>query len=393
MSAFEYTGTDAQGQVRHGKVEAPALAAAAEKVRELGLLSLCLRRQDAVPARAEGGADAFAYFNRALADMLRAGIPLPAAVGEIARSIRGGRLAGGLSRVEAALREGRRLDEAVAAAGFPAAYVAMVRAGTASGNLPGVLAAVARSGEGVHRLRGALAHALSYPAMVLVIGAAIAIALLVFGLPYYEDLYRIARMEPTLGIRLASWVSGSPGTAALAGLLPLVGLAAAAWALLRSEAGERLLGRVPVLGPILGGLAGVRFLSCLATLLRAKAPLADALPVALAASGSRRLARQAEGARAAALEGAGLARALDRLDGLPPATGAILELAERAGCVPDAAEELAAFLVEQAAAETETLGAVAFPTAIVAIGLALTAAIVTIVWPHIHFVEQMAGPW
>jgi type II secretory pathway component PulF len=392
---FRYRGTDEQGRLQQGELEAPGLVEASAELRAKGVFSLDLERADAPEAAAPlRDVDAFVFFNQGLAEMSRLGFPLPRAVREISGGMRRGRFRTSLERLEASLREGKSLHEAVAAQGseFPPHYRFMLQAGTSSGNLPAVLTAVARNTEGVRRARRAVLDALAYPAVVLLFGAILVSVFLLLFVPLYQDLNRQYGFEPSVTTRAILGLFGS-----VKAQVALVGGALAAvlggWAFMRRTiAGERLLLRLPLAGRVIGHLWMARFLGCLGVLLRGKAPLADALPVALGASGSLQLAAAAGALGRRAAEGAGVADVLGGAPVVPPEAVSYLALAERSGSVDRAAAELSELLTERAFAEGESLFVVLMPAALLLTGAVLAALFVSLVVPYIAFIERLAAP-
>jgi type IV pilus assembly protein PilC len=391
MATFRFRGTDGHGARAEGEVDAATLEAASEEVRRNGVLSLSLQRVDAAEtAPRPADIDAFSFFNRSLADMTRLGIPLPRAIAEIARGLRGGRFKRDLESVESALREGRSFAQAVSsAASFPPHYRAMLRAGEASGNLAGVLLAVARNSEGLVRVKRALINALTYPLLVLGFGAALSAGFLVYVLPLYERLYRTFGMAPEGVMRLVlGFFSTAAWPVAAAGLLVTAALSTLVW-MNRSPSGEAALYRLPLLGRVLHRIMLARFFGSLGVLLRARAPLPDALPVALAASGSVGLSAEAEYMRAKLAEGRTLGDVLAHAPLVPTEIAGYVALGDKLGRLGDSCSELTDLLTEQAASATETLFLVLFPTALAATGVLLGSACVTLLQPHFQFLERV----
>lgn len=393
MPKFSYWGTDEQGVERRGEVEAAGVLDAARRLRGQGLSLSSLDRVDPVEEpRLTEEMDAFAFFNRSLAGMTRIGFPLPRAVREISRGLRRGRFKASLERLESFLREGKSLEESVAdlPGDFPPHYRWMLRAGAKAGNLPAVLTAVARNTEGFLRVRRALAGALAYPAVILGFGGLLMAGFVAFFLPMLERMQLEKGFpEPTLAVRIAGVVANSAVLQAslLAGVV-VTGVAVWLWAT-RTVGGERFLFRVPVLGSVRKNLIVARFLGCLAVLLRARAPLVDALPVALGASGSLQLARDAERLQTLAREGAGLADVLKEAGVVPQGIVSYLLLAERSGDVQTAAAELSELMTEQALGGSETLYLVLMPVSLILTGALVCALVVSLVLPYVRFVEQI----
>jgi type II secretory pathway component PulF len=392
VASYTYRGTDEQGNEHRGEIEAVGLADASALLRARGILPLAVDAK--APEEAPGrlvGVDAFTFFNRSLAEMTRLGFPLSRAVAEISRGLRRGRFKSALEGLEARLREGKSLHDAVAElpGEFPPHYRWMLQAGAAAGNLPAVLAAVARNTEGLRRARRAVVDALAYPAVILAFAALLIGGFLVFFLPVYRDLYRQYGLEPPITVRALLPLFGTTLVPASLAAGLVAGVLALRAVVKRTEMGERFGFRLPILGRIRRHLCMARLLGSLGVLLRARAPLVDALPVALAASGSLGLARASDRLRARAAEGAGIGDVLRDAPGVPPQVVAYLALAERSGTVPRAAEEVAELLTEQAMSESETLFLLLMPSALVVVGAVLATMFVSLVMPYLSFLERL----
>ena len=79
------------------------------------------------------------FFNQQLAAMLKSGLPLESSLKQLSSSMRRGALRAEVEALEADLAQGVSLDEALGRRKLPELYVAMLRAGLKSNDLPGVL--------------------------------------------------------------------------------------------------------------------------------------------------------------------------------------------------------------------------------------------------------------
>ena len=109
----------------------------------------------------------FSFVNQQLAGMLKSGIPLEGALRQLSATMRRGALRGELEKLEADLTQGVPLAEALARRKLPEFYVAMLRVGIQSNDLPGVLVLVADHYQRTHALWTRLKGLMIYPVMVL----------------------------------------------------------------------------------------------------------------------------------------------------------------------------------------------------------------------------------
>ena len=111
--------------------------------------------------------DEFAFFNQQLAAMLREGISLEGALRQLCANMRHGELRTELEKLEADLKNGVPLKEALAARKLPEFYVQMVQVGLQSNDLPGVLLMLADYYQRVDSIWTRLKGLMVYPLMVL----------------------------------------------------------------------------------------------------------------------------------------------------------------------------------------------------------------------------------
>lgn len=392
MARFTYRGIDDRGRESRGSIEAASLVRAARELRGRGISSHSLERDDwEAISKPVGEIDGFSYFNRTLAGLSRAGVPLPRAVRDLSRGLRRGRFREKIEGVEKALGEGKSLDQAVAEAKgtFPPYYDSMVRAGIAAGNLPRVLHAVARTHEGIRRARRAVFSALAYPAVSFAIGVILMTVFFIFLVPQVAQFYRVYRIAPSFPASLLIRAFHTPQTAVLGLLSAALGIGAAIVWLRRTASGESILHAIPAVGPVLRSLVLARFLGVLSILLQAKSLLPDALAVAAGASGSRRLRSESERLRARATEGEKLSEVLRDSRVVSPDVAAYLVMAEEGGGLAEGAGELAEMHAERSASRSDVLFMALFPLAMIAVGLVLGTVILAFASSYLDVLKQV----
>src|SRR5581483_2982443 len=112
--------------------------------------------------------DEFAFLNQQLAAMLRDGIPLEGALRQLSANMGRGALRTELELLEADLKKGTPLNDALKARKLPEFYVQMVRIGAQSNDLPGMLLMLANYYQRVDSTWTRLKGLMVYPLLVLV---------------------------------------------------------------------------------------------------------------------------------------------------------------------------------------------------------------------------------
>jgi len=112
--------------------------------------------------------DEFAFFNQQLAAMLREGIPLEGALQQLCANLRHGELRTELERLEADLKTGTPLKQALTVRKLPDLYVQMVKVGIESNDLPGMLQMLADYYQRVDATWTRMKGLMVYPFIVLI---------------------------------------------------------------------------------------------------------------------------------------------------------------------------------------------------------------------------------
>lgn len=325
MPRFEYGGFDASGTKVTGILEASGRRAALESLRnqqifatEVQELSAKSRRTSFRWQRRRIPQLELAAATRQLATLLSAGLPLDEVLSSVAEQIERPALSLALNQAREEVVQGQSLHLALEAQGqtFSPLYVNMVKVGESSGTLDQVLTQLADLQENQARTRSRIRAALTYPALMGLIGSAVLVLLFVFVVP------QITRMLDNLGMELPLMTRLLIGTGDLLSSSWWLFLLLAVLAVIflrryaRSEKGSLVLHRWALQLPLIGRLnlftATARLSRTMATLLQSGVPLLTALDIARGLI-SNKILRQALADTAVSIrEGEGLAAPLQR---------------------------------------------------------------------------------
>ena len=345
MPQFAYKALQPDGVAVEGLIEAPNRQEALRLVEGRALRPV---RLGEAPGSGTGGAKAgpglrlslgggnkisartLENFTRLLSSLLAAGVPFSRALVIIHREAAEPAAKAKWKELHDLVIDGMPLSDAMARSPetFPRVYVAMVEAGEAGGFLDVVLAQIADFQAREKELKGKVATALMYPAILLVLALGVLIFLLVFFIPRFQLVFQGFNAELPLITRMIVGVSDAVrgyGLFLAAGLAVAV-ISARHW--LRSPGGRRAwegwILRVPTLGPLLAQFAMARFCRMLGTLLGAGVPLISALNVARRSIGNQILVDAVAESIDRVKEGKALGKSLAQNRALFP--GAIVEM-------------------------------------------------------------------
>lgn len=354
MPTYQYTARDERGKAVTGTLVAPTAEALADQLKRTGYLVTRSRELAAgvsfgtLAQRLRGvSADDFVIFTVQLAKMVQVGIPLVTALDTLTEQTDNPRLREAVADVARSIQGGASFSGAIERhpAVFSRLFVNMVRAGEVSGRLDDILRRMAVFAKRQAELRQQLMTALTYPAILFVVGTAVTGFLVGGIIPRFMKIFLEAGVElplPTRLIHQASvlvtryWLVG-------AGILASAGIALRAWAL--TAAGRRQLDTVLLKVPVLGNLIRKAVISqmtrTLETLFSSGVPVLESLAIAEQTCGNTVLADVCRAAQAGVRQGGSLAEPLRVSGQFPPMVVQMVTIGEASGTLSHMLMEIA----------------------------------------------------
>lgn len=377
MPTYRYQALDLAGKLHKASLQADSERHARQLLRDQGLFARQLQRQqdDGVqPRRQRLSRAQLCEFTRQLATLVGAGIPLVDALATLERQLRQPALQAVLVRLRGSLAEGLGLARSLARQGAPftGLYCALVEAGERSGRLAPVLARLADHLEQVQRQQHKARTALIYPTVLMGVSLAVVVGLMTFVVPKLTEQFAHAGQSLPL---ITSVLIGLSQALVMAGpwlalaILVLGGLAAwllrePHWCLRR----DQLLLRLPRIGPLLQVLESARLSRSLAILVSSGVALLEALQVATATVGNRRIRLALEQVGQQVQGGISLHRALDASGQFPPLLVNMVGSGEASGTLPEMLERVAEDQERGFARQVDTAMALFEPLMILVMG-------------------------
>jgi general secretion pathway protein F len=399
---YRYEAVDPAGKMTTGTAEAGSPADARAILRDRGLIAYEVQQAATESTKKAGGGvswlnlsgrrlDLLTQTTRHLALLLKAGVPLGQALGVLAQQIEDRPFREVVEQVASRVKEGADVDAALAAHPryFPDLYVHVVGAGVQAGELPKVLVELAAYYTRQKKLRDRVVSALTYPALMCLVGAFVLVFLLTFVVPKVTTVLLEQKRALPWPTEVLLWVSGAI-TEYWWGLLPaaLVG----GFGLLRffsTERGRRLrddlLLRVPVLGDLFRKQIVARWAGTMSTLLTSGIPVAQALKVVQGAVGSAALADDIGRIEREVTEGASLSEALKRSRVLPAAVGFVAGVGEESGDLNEVLREVADSYNDEVDVAAGRLTDLLNPVLIVFLGIVVGFIVAAILLPITDF--------
>jgi type II secretory pathway component PulF len=271
-----------------------------------------------------------------LAAFVEAGVPLEKAIVATKR-VASGQLRDSLGRVAQRVREGSSLGSALAAEGcFSPVTVGLVRAGERGVGLGAALGQAAAQLEREAETEARVRTALTYPALLLVVGSGAIALIVLFVIPRFAALLGDLGQALPAATRLLLALSDGAREYGLVLGAGGVGVAVIAARAINEHrpAWHGWLLQVPVVGALRLALASARASRTLGALLGSGTPALAALGIAREAAGDAAVAARMAAARSRVAEGQGLTAALEATGALTSSALQLAAIGEGSGRLP-----------------------------------------------------------
>ncbi len=377
-------------------VEAESQKAARVKLKKQGLIVTEIREKNVRKDSSQSSIPFFggrvsvrdaALMTRQLASLIKANIPLVEALTALVDQTDHPGLKVILSQVRQDVNEGSSLAKAVAKhpRAFDNIYVNMIEAGESSGTLGLVLIRLADLKEAQMRLRTKIVSAMTYPALMMVVGMVILVVIFIFVIPKLTQVFESMKKQIPPTTRALMFVSDLVVNwwfVIFPALLVLLGLIRR---YISSPTGrpkwDAFKLKLPIFGPLTRMIAVTRFASTMSTLLGTGVPILTSMSIAKNLVDNAPISKAIATARENITEGQSIAEPLRRSGEFPPLVIHMIAIGERTGELPDMLRNVAETYEEQVKARIEGLTSLLEPLMIVAMAVVVGFIVISIIMP------------
>jgi len=390
MPQFRYRAVTPAGEFVAGEVEASSRQEVLRRIEYLG--HMAIEAEPATPGMLARHGGFFAAtaksrevtsFLRELALLLRARVTLEAALHTL-----GDDTGKGLTRFAGALRASISAGESFADAleRHPAiiepAYVAMVRAGEASGNLDSVVHAIVEDRARRHLLAERIGSAIRYPCFLVGSAALILVFFLVYVVPQFEPVFKDLGAKLNSGaafvIAAPTWLRGNVDMV----LGSSIAVILAVWFVFKRPQTRKTmiaaLSSVPGIAGLLRDRRAARLLGTLGLLIENGVALPTALKILRDIVSELRHAAAAERVHEQVRNGRRFADALAETDLLPPLAVRMLRVGDETGDLASIARHAAQFYEHKLGTGLDRLMGAIGPIVIILVSIVIGGLIVSI---------------
>ncbi len=332
-----------------------------------------------------------ATFTRQFSTLLRSGIQLADALNALVEQCSSPHLERVLRNVKEEITSGNNLAEAMAKHPrfFSDLYVNMVKAGEASGRLDLVLLRIADYLQKQASLKGKVLAAITYPAIMVVVGLAVVIFLMSYVVPKITEIleerggelpFITEVMKGISDFTAAYWIYMLVVT--IIGGLVLKGL-------IGTDAGrlkfDTILLRLPLFGNLFSKQAISRFALTFSTLLKSGLPALDSLKIVALVVNNARLTQVINDIHTRIIEGADIATPIKKSKVFPPMVGYMVSVGEQSGQLEEILDRIAESYEEELDLSIQRLTSLIEPIIIILLAVVVGFIIAAVLLPLLDF--------
>jgi type IV pilus assembly protein PilC len=387
--AFSWEGRDRKGNRVKGKSVAPDETALRAELRRQGIAASRIRKQSgALKSGGKVKPEDIAIFSRQLATMLAAGIPLVQGLEIVGNGHEKPSVQKLILGLKADIEGGTSLHEALAKYPlyFDDLYVNLVEAGEHSGALETLLDKIATYKEKTEAIKKKVKKALFYPAAVLVVAVVVTIILLVYVIPQFESLFQGFGADLPTFTRMVINLSHAVQKY---GIFDAIVLGACIYAFIyfkkRSKPMrdflDRLMLKIPIIGPILNKAAIARFARTLSTMFAAGVPLVEALTSVAGATGNSIYENAVLKMRDEVSTGQRLQRAMENVGLFPNMVIQMIAVGEESGSLDTMSGKVASFFEADVDNAVDSMSSLLEPLIMAVLGVLVGGLVVAMYLP------------
>jgi type IV pilus assembly protein PilC len=381
MPTFTYEAVEPSGRVVKGSLEAENASVVLGKLQTLNYTVVDVAetrggKMSLMGARSGGRVklNSLVVFSRQFATMVNAGINILKCLDILESQTKDPALKPIIGEVRKDVVGGSSLTDALAKHPkvFSKLFVSMVRAAEAGGILDQILDRLATFLEKEQEVIGRIKGAMVYPICVLVFAILIVIAMFIFVLPTFKDIFAGSGTELPLITKMLFLISDIiraywfmlPITpiAVFFGLKWYNGTEQGKWNL------DRLKLRIPVIGELIQKMAISRFSRTLGTLVNSGVPVLRALEIVSETAGNVVISRAVDNARLAVREGQRISAPLEASQQFPQMVTQMIDIGEETGRLSDMLIKIAGFYDQEVDVAVKALTSLIEPALIIFLG-------------------------
>jgi len=389
---YLYTAKNERGQVEQGTIMASDLENATKTLEKKGLAVMSLEEEKHWQLSVENFFRSVkvqdkAIFARQLATMTGAGYNLADALKVIGSQTRNTYFKEVINEVGGDVESGLSLSTAMAKHTdvFNTVFIAVVKAGEASGRLPEVLKDVASELERDYGFSSKLKNAMLYPAFIVIAIIVIGALMMIKVIPQLEDIFADTAVGLPWTTRAVIAVSNFLASYWWVVLAVIIIAYFLFRVYIRSSAGNyawsKLKLKIPVFGPLVTNTEITRMTLTFEILARTGIPLLEAINITADTMNNEVFKRGLKVAAKEVERGVPFSAPLVKNENFPSMIGQMVSVGEQTGKIDEVFERLSDHYLEETDRQIKGIASLVEPVAIVLIGIVVAVIVFAIIVP------------
>ena len=399
MATFAYKAKNWDGKIVSSEMECENKEACISKLREKGYFVINIAEKK---GSGGGGFSLFggsvssqevSIFARQFATMIGSGVPLVRCLTILQSQAENPYFKKVINQIRTDVEGGATFSKALEKHPkvFNNLFCSLVKAGEIGGILDTILERLADYLESSEALKAKIKGAMTYPVVVFAIAGLVVVALVMFVLPQFKEIFLGMNIElPWATQFLLSlsdfmvgwWFVVLPGIV----LVPML-----IWKFFQTKTGSRIwdtnILRVPNLGMMMRKVAVAKFTRTLGTLISSGVPILQALEVTSQTAGNCVIAEAVDKTRISIREGESIAEPLKSSGVFPPMVVQMIAVGEETGELDKMLTKIADFYDTEVDTAVKGLTSVIEPLVIVVLGVVIGGIVMAVFMPMLKLVN------
>ena len=388
---FIWTGTDKRGVRVKGQTRGTSPSLIKANLRKQGIKPIKIKKQSTLfqsAGKKKIVPKDIAVFFRQLATMLSAGVPLVQSFEIIGRGHENAGMRELILNIKAEVESGTSLSETLAKHPyhFDDLVVSLVGAGEQAGALEALLDKIATYKEKTELLKAKIKKAMFYPTAVIIVAFIVTAILLIFVVPQFEELFTSFGADLPAFTRVVVnmsefmqeywWIVAG---FAIGGVYSL--LQAKRRSRKFNRALDRMVLKMPIIGPIMHKAAVARYARTLGTMFAAGVPLVEGLEAVAGATGNVVYSDAVLMIRDSVATGQQLTFAMNQTALFPNMVEQMVAIGEESGSLDDMLNKVADFYEQEVDDAVDALSSLLEPLIMSILGILIGGLVVAMYLP------------
>ncbi len=399
MPTFTYKARNWDGKIVTAEMEGESKETCIAKLREKGYFVTSINEK-----KGSGGislnffergisSTEVCIFARQFATMIGSGVPLVRCLTILQQQSENPTFKRVISQIRADVEGGSTFSKALEKHPkvFSDLFCSLVKAGEVGGILDQILNRLADYLESSENLKSKVKGALTYPVVVFAIAGLVVVALVMFVLPQFKEIFMGMKVDLPLATQLLLGLSDFMVSWWFVVLPVIFGIPFLIVNFFKTKTGGRIFDvnilKMPAIGMMMRKVAVAKFTRTLGTLIASGVPILQALEVTAQTAGNVVIAEAVDKTRVSIREGESIAEPLKTSNVFPPMVVQMIAVGEETGELDKMLSKIADFYDTEVDNAVKGLTSVIEPIVIVFMGVVIGGIVLAVFMPMLKLVN------